>query len=147
MSHVKIWIHLVFATKYRDRLLTNEFSHAIHEHIMTNCTKKGIFLQAVNGSVDHIHCLISLGKDQTIAQIAQLIKGESSFWINKNQLLSSKFSWQDDYFAVSISESHLDKVIRYIKNQAEHHRKKSYSEEVAEFISKYGFKLIKDEYQ
>lgn len=83
MSHVKIWIHLVFATKYRDRLLTNEFSHAIHEHIMTNCTKKGIFLQAVNGSVDHIHCLISLGKDQTIAQIAQLIKGESSFWINK----------------------------------------------------------------
>ena len=60
-------------------------------------------------------------------------------------MLSSKFSWQDDYFAVSVSESHAKNVVRYIKNQVEHHRIKSFSEEVAEFISKYGFKLIKDE--
>jgi len=145
MSHVRIWVHLVFATKNREYLLTKELGFAIHEHIMSNCKKKEIFLQAIDGSADHIHCLISLGKDQSIAQVVQLIKGESSFWINKNHIPSYKFSWQDDYFAVSVSESHMERVVRYIKNQAEHHRIKSFSEEVAEFISKYGFKLIKDE--
>ncbi|MCL4484027.1 MAG: IS200/IS605 family transposase [Bacteroidetes bacterium] len=145
MSFVKIWVHLVFATKFREHLFSKEISHAIHEHIMSNCKKKEIFLQAINGSVEHVHCLISLGKDQSIAQVVQLIKGESSFWINQNHLLPNKFSWQDDYFAVSVSESHLENVVKYIKNQEEHHRIKPFSEEVEEFIAKYGFKLIKDE--
>jgi len=145
MSYVKIWVHVVFATKLREHLLIKETSHAIHEHIMSNCKQKEIFLQAVSGSFDHIHCLISLGKNQSIAQVVQLIKGESSFWINQNHLLPCKFSWQDDYFAVSVSESHLENVIRYIKNQEEHHRIKSFSEEVEEFLTRYGFKLIKDE--
>jgi REP element-mobilizing transposase RayT len=68
-----------------------------------------------------------------------LIKGESSFWINKNKLTIEKFEWQDEYFAVSVSESMLDKVRDYIKNQEEHHRKKTFQEEYDEFISKYGF--------
>jgi putative transposase len=136
---------VVFATKLREHLLFKETSHAIHEHIMSNCKQKDIFLQAVNGALDHIHCLISLGKNQSIAQVVQLIKGESSFWINQNHLLPCKFSWQDDYFAVSVSESHLENVIRYINNQEEHHRIKSFSEEVEEFLTRYGFKLIKDE--
>ncbi len=145
MSYVKIWVHLVFATKNRKYLLPKELGHAIHKHIISNCIKKEIFLQVIGGSADHIHCLISLGKDQTIAQVVQLIKGESSFWINKNHMLSYKFSWQDDYFAVSVSESLVGIVVKYIKNQEEHHRFRSFPEEVAEFISKYGFKLIHDE--
>jgi len=145
MSYVKIWIHLVFATKYREKTLSKELSHAVHEHIMSNCKKKEIFLQAINGSDDHIHCLISIGKDQTIAQVVQLIKGESSFWINKNHVLPYKFSWQDDYFAISVSESIVGTVVKYIKNQEEHHRFRSFPEEADEFISKYGFKLAKDE--
>jgi putative transposase len=100
-------------------------------------------LQAINGTNDHMHVLISLGKDQSISQVVQLIKGESSFWINRNLALPYKFSWQDDYFAVSVSESHVGIVAKYIKNQEEHHRMKSFSEEVAEFISKYGFALVK----
>jgi putative transposase len=87
MSFVKIWIHLVFATKDRQPLLTQNVRHHVHKHIMENCKDKGIFLQAINGHIDHIHCLISLGKDQNIAKISQLIKGESSIWINKNQLI------------------------------------------------------------
>ena len=54
----------------------------------------------------------------------QLIKGESSFWINRNEFIKNKFEWADEYFAVSISESHVNKVREYIKNQEEHHRKK-----------------------
>jgi len=83
--------------------------------------------------------IISLGSDQTIGKVVQLIKGESSFWINKNKLLKGKFEWQDDYIAVSISKSILDKVRKYVDSQEEHHRIKSYVEEVEEFRKKYGF--------
>lgn len=130
MSFVKIWVHLVFTTKYRKPWLNKEIRHKIHQHIAQNCKEKNIFLQAINGYNDHMHCLISLGKDQSIAQVAQLIKGESSFWINKNNLVQDKFMWQDDYYANSVSDSKVEIVIRYIKDQEEHHSKQSFEEEV-----------------
>jgi len=73
----------------------------------------------------------------------QLIKGESSFWINKNKVTKHYFEWADEYFAVSVSESHINRVREYIKNQEEHHRKKTWEEEYNEFIEKYGFTKIK----
>lgn len=91
---------------------------------------------------DHIHILLSLGNDQTISKVAQLIKGESSFWINRNKLTIGKFEWQDDYIAVSVSESIVDKVKEYINNQEEHHKKKTFSEEYEDFIKKYGFNIV-----
>lgn len=145
MSYVKIWVHLVFSTKTRDAFLKKELRYDVQKHIITNCKEKNIYLQVINGYTEHLHCLISLGKDQSIAQVSQLIKGESSFWINKNQLTYEKFSWQDDYYAVSVSESHTARVINYIKNQEAHHSKSSFSDEVEELVTKYGFKIIKDE--
>jgi putative transposase len=138
MSFVKIWVHLVFATKNRAPLLSKNFRYDLHNHIIQNCKEKDIFLQTINGYTDHIHCLISLGKDQTISKISQLIKGESSLWINKNNFTDGKFSWQDDYFAVSVSESQVETVVNYIKNQEQHHAKKSFEDEVQEFMTKYG---------
>jgi putative transposase len=143
MSFVKIWIHLVFATKNREPWLKKEFRYDLYKHIAENCVEKEIYLQAINGYTDHLHCLISLGKNQNIANISQLIKGESSFWINKNNFTTEKFSWQDDYFAVSISESQVQTVINYIKNQEIHHSKKSFSEEIDEFMTKYGWQATK----
>ncbi|MCO5948853.1 IS200/IS605 family transposase [Mucilaginibacter flavidus] len=143
MSFVKIWVHLVFATKNREPYLKKEIRNDVYKHISENCLEKGIFLQAINGHKEHIHCLISLGKDQTIAKVSQLIKGESSFWINQNKMIAEKFSWQDDYFAVSISESQVPAVIGYIKGQEKHHSKKSFDAEVDEFMTKYGWELIK----
>ena len=139
MSFVKIWVHLVFSTQDRKPFLKSEIRYDLHKHIITNCQEKEIFLQAINGYSEHIHCLISLGKEQTISKISQLIKGESSYWINKNSLTSSKFAWQDDYFAVSVSESQVQQVIEYIKNQEVHHAKKSFADEVEEFMTKYGW--------
>lgn len=101
-------------------------------------TKK-IFIDVVNGYSDHCHCLISLSTNQTIEKVVQLIKGESSFWINKNNLTEEKFAWQDEYFAVSVSESMIEKVRNYIINQEKHHLTKGFSEEYEEFISKYNF--------
>ena len=143
MSFVKIWVHLVFATKNREPLLKKETRYDVYKHISENCLEKGIFLHAINGHTDHLHCLISLGKDQSIAKISQLIKGESSFWINKNNLVEGKFSWQDDYFAVSVSESQLEAVNNYIKNQEQHHAKKTFAEEADEFMLKYGWQFIR----
>ena len=142
MSYVRIWIHLVFATKNREPLLRAEFRSELYKHIAQNCLNKGIFLKTINGHNNHIHCLILLGKDQSIAKISQLIKGESSFWINKNSLLQNNFNWQDDYFAVSVSESQTEAVINYIRNQEAHHAKKSFDAEVDDFLKKYGWELI-----
>lgn len=144
MSSVKIWVHLVFSTKNREPWLQKEIRYDIYKHIIKNCEEKEIFLQSVNGYTDHTHCLISLGKDQTIAKVTQLIKGESSFWINQNKLILEKFSWQDDYFAVSVSELQVPAVVNYIKNQEKHHLKKSFGDEVKEFSKRYGWQLIKE---
>ena len=145
MSYVKIWIHLVFTTKRRKPFLKKDVKNKVINHIIENSKIKNIFLKEINGHEEHIHCLISLGKEQSIAEVAQLIKGESSFWVNKNKVTTNKFNWQDDYFAVSVSESQVETVKRYIQNQEEHHKKKSFQEEVEAFVKKYGFKLIKDE--
>lgn len=78
MSHVKIWIHLVFSTKNHQPLFTKEIRYTLFEHIRENARRKDIWLDHINGYSDHIHCLISMGKDQSISKISQLIKGESS---------------------------------------------------------------------
>ena len=140
MPLVKVYIHFVWSTKNRYPFLdSKELRTEVWNHIRTNAKEKGIFIDFVNGYSEHCHCLVSLGVDQTIQKVMQMIKGESSFWINKNQLTKSKFEWQDEYFAASVSESMMDNVREYIKNQEEHHRKKSFQEEYDEFISKHGF--------
>jgi len=144
MSYTRIWVHLVFATKHRAPLLSTDIRYKIQKHIIQNCKEKSIYLQSINGYTDHMHCLVVLGRDQTIAKIAQLIKGESAFWINKNQLTKQHFMWQDDYFAISVSESIVPKVIAYIKNQEQHHAKKSFENEWNEFTARYGFQINKD---
>ena len=76
----------------------------VWNHLRDNAKEKGIFIDFVNGYSDHCHCLVSPGVVQTIQKIMQLIKGESSFWINKNGLTEHKFEWQDEYYAASVSE-------------------------------------------
>jgi len=143
MPFVKVYLHCVWSTKNRIPYLdTIELRQKVWNHIRENAIQKGIFIDFINGYSDHCHCLISLGVDQNIQKVIQLIKGESSFWINKSELTKEKFQWQEEYFAVSVSESVLDKVRNYIKNQEEHHKKKTFQEEYDEFILKYGFKMI-----
>lgn len=142
MSWVRIWVHLVFTTKNREPLLNKQIRDEVFNHIQQNAKEKEIWLESINGYSEHVHCLISLNKDQSISKVVQLIKGESSFWINKNKIVKEKFLWQDDYWAVSVSESHIEFIKNYIHNQIEHHRKKSFTEEVAEFMKKYGWNYV-----
>nr|WP_228467037.1 transposase [Adhaeribacter swui] len=111
----------------------------VFRHIRENAQEKGIYVYMINGHIDHVHCLVSLGLNQNVAKVMQLIKGESAFWINQNNLCPGKFEWQDEYFAVSVSESMVNKVREYIKSQEAHHQLKSYQEEQEDFKRLYGF--------
>ncbi len=144
MSWVRIWVHLVFSTKKREPFLDNKIRKAVFQHLKENAESKGIWLDCINGYVDHAHCLISLGKEQSISKVASLLKGESSYWINQQDLCDGKFLWQDDYWAVSVSESQLDKVRDYIYNQESHHLTQTFEEEVNIFMKKYGWVLVKE---
>ncbi len=145
MPFVKVWIHFVWSTKNREPFLKDEIRPNVFQHIRENAKDKGIYLDFINGYTDHVHCLISLGTDQTIEQVMQLLKGESSFWINKNGLCQTKFGWQEEYFAVSVSETNVASVRRYIANQEEHHRTNSFAEEFDGFMQRAGFQRFKDD--
>ena len=146
MPYLKIYIHFVWSTKNREPFLSTLLSRQlVWKHIKENASEKGIHIDFINGYEDHCHCLISLGVGQSVEKIMQLIKGVSSFWINKNNELfpnlnGRKFEWQEEYFALSVSESVLNKVRNYIKNQEEHHKKKSFKEEYDEIIENYNIK-------
>jgi len=140
MPFIRVWIHYVWSTKNREPVLTDKFRNPLFEHIKENAKVKKIYLDRVNGYHDHVHCLLSLGSDQTIAKMAQLIKGEFSYWFNnKSSFKACKLEWQDEYWAVSVCESRLNSVRTYIDNQPAHHRKKTFDEEYRDF-SIYGFK-------
>jgi REP element-mobilizing transposase RayT len=129
MPYLKIYIHFVWCTKNRYPFLnTIESRQLVWNHIKENAKQKGIHVDFVNGYEDHCHCLISLGINQSVEKVMQLIKGESSYWINKNpnlfpNLKGKRFEWQSEFFALSVSESILKRVRNYIKNQEAHHCK------------------------
>ncbi len=142
MAYIKALIHFIWATKNREHIISNELKPLLLQHIKENSIKKEIFIDTVNCISDHIHLLVSLGTEQTIAKTAMLIKGESSFWVNKEKLIKSKFEWQDEYIALSVSYSAIDKVRAYISDQETHHKKKTFNEEYEEFINAHHFERI-----
>jgi REP element-mobilizing transposase RayT len=138
MPFVRIWIHLIWSTKNREKLISPDLKLALLDHLKSNAKSKNIWIDTINCVGDHVHALISLGAEQSISKIAMLLNGESSHWINQHDLIKTKFEWQDEYIVVSVSESNIDVVQRYIQNQEEHHHKKSFVEEFDEFMKKYG---------
>lgn len=143
MSYVRIWLHCVWGTKNRVPLLTKEKKGLVIEHIKQNAKLKSIYLDTINGHTEHLHCIVSLSPDQSVSRVMQLIKGESSFWINKNNIVGAPFEWADEYFAVSVSESQIQRVRNYISGQEAHHKQKSWDEECNEFLTLYGFERMK----
>lgn len=145
MPQIKVYIHFVWTTKNRyPYLKTEALRKQVWQHIRDNAKEKGIFIDFVNGYEQHCHCLVSLGADQTLSGLMQLIKGESSYWINQQKLTREKFEWQDEYYAVSVSESMIGRVRNYIKNQEKHHRRRTFAVEYEEMIEKFGFKRFED---
>jgi len=139
MAFVKIWIHAVWGTKNREPVLEKGILESVCNHIKENGKLKGFFIECVNGYSDHLHCLMLLNADISISKQMQLIKGESSFWINKNKIVKGHFEWADEYFASSVSEDKLDIARAYILNQQEHHKKVTFKDEYEKFLKHFGF--------
>jgi putative transposase len=139
MAYVKNWLHCVWGTKSRIPFLLGEIKKDVLDHIRENAKQKGIYLDIIDGHTQHLHCLISLHPDQALSDVIRLLKGESSHWINKSHITKKKFSWAVEYYAVSVSESHVPRVRNYIRHQEEHHRKTSWEKESDDYIVKYGF--------
>ena len=89
---------------------------------------------------DHLHCLFLLSPQTSINDVIKQIKGSSSYYINQNNLMIEKFAWQTGYAAYSVSESVIERVFQYIKNQKTHHQKKTFDQEYEDFLKLYGFK-------
>lgn len=138
-SYVRVYIHLIWSTKGRVPTLIKEVRPKVTEHLIANAKEKNIGIDTINVQMDHSHALVALSSDQKIDDIVRLLKGESSHWINAENIIRQKFSWQRGYGAFSVSSSHLESVRAYIKNQDAHHRKKTFREEYETILRKYGF--------
>jgi putative transposase len=105
MSYVKIMVHAVWRTKFNQPVLEKSTREILFAHIRDNARKKEIYIDTLGGYIDHVHCLVSLGSEQNISKVIQLLKGESSYWANKEKLINPKLEWAEDYYASSISET------------------------------------------
>ena len=129
MPYYNIWIHLIWSTKKRRKLIRKNIKQKLYDHILENAKGKNIYIDHINGIEDHVHLLISLKPEQSISKVVQLIKGESSHWLNKSNLIEMRFEWQEEYIALSVSKSLLSKVRSYIQDQEKHHSKRLFKEE------------------
>ena len=137
-SFNKIWIHAIWATKERVPLINEKSERLIHDYMRKQFIDMGCPVRIINGMPDHVHCLFLLNSQKSIAETIKQIKGSTSHYINEQELIAEKFAWQTGYAAYSVSESQLEKVFQYIKNQKEHHAKKSFQNEYDEFLKLYG---------
>lgn len=138
-SFNKIWIHSIWATKDRMPLIHPTVENQIHRFISEQLREQDCPVRIINGMPDHIHCLFLLNPQKSMADVVKQIKGSSSHFINQNNLIGEKFSWQTGYAAFSVSESIVEKVFQYIQNQKQHHSKKTFQQEYEEFLKLYGF--------
>ena len=133
-----ISLHAIWSTKERRRSLSKSFRFELFNHIKDYSSENEIDLDIINGIEDHVHCLFRLKSSQNPAEVIKLIKGESSFWINKNVILDDKFEWQVGYGVFSVSEKDIMVVRKYIYNQEDHHKEVSYEEELKRIVKNRG---------
>lgn len=141
----KIYIHIIFSTKNREDILPQQDLNEIHSYIggiINHNLCKSII---VGGTPNHVHILCELASTVSISMLLQETKRSSSKWMKNRYPQKQYFAWQNGYAAFSVSQSKLDAVRNYIQNQQEHHTKKSFREELLEFLKSYQVEY-KEEY-
>jgi REP element-mobilizing transposase RayT len=135
MSHAysRNYVHIIFGTK--DCRPWIRMPDKLHAHIMDIAKAYAIDVKAIGGTMDHVHMLLSIPPNLSVAMVVRTVKANSSKWMNDSGHL---FAWQQGYGVFSVSVSNLPMVTQYIETQAEHHRKRSYGEEFQEFLKKHG---------
>ena|SRR5438876_2524838 len=140
-TYSQIYIHIVFSVKNRTNLIKRSWKDELYKYITGIVKSKKQKLIAINGEQDHIHVLIGMKPDMKISDLVRDIKANSTNFINDKRFSIGKFEWQEGYGAFSCSRSQLQDVIRYIENQEEHHRTRTFREEYVQFLRKYNIKF------
>jgi putative transposase len=143
-SYSRVWLHLVWATLERRPLLAKPAAVKLSAHLHEYSQEKGIYMKTNFVNPEHVHALVDLPTNLTIEDMMQLFKGGSSHWVNEHDLVAGKFSWGRGYGVFSVSESGIAEVCAYIANQEEHHRKRSFVEELKIFVERYGLEWRED---
>ena len=133
-TYTQIHIQLVFAVKYRSALIEDTWKDRLCQYTTGIIQNKSHKMLHINTMPDHLHMLIGLRPDESLSQLVQVVKTESTNFINENYFTHQKFAWQEGFGAFSYSRSSLPDVIRYIQNQEEHHRKRTFREEYLGFL-------------
>ncbi len=136
-TYTQIYLQFVFAVQDRVSLIRSEWKDELYKYMTGIVQNNNHKLIAINGMSNHIHIFIGYKPHQLIPDLLQDVKGDSSKWINKRGLVKGKFSWQAGYGAFSYSSSQIDEVVKYIKNQKQHHKKKTFREEYIEFLEQF----------
>ncbi len=136
-TYTQIHIQAVFAVQNRQCVINNTWKDELYKYITGIIQKNNHKLLAINGMPDHIHILFGMRPAQSLSNLMQDVKGDSSKWVNGKNFLKDKFSWQEGYGGFSYSKSRLPSLIHYIHNQEEHHKKKTFIEEYREFLKEF----------
>ncbi|MEW6207389.1 MAG: IS200/IS605 family transposase [Acidobacteriota bacterium] len=137
-TYTSIHYHVVFSTKNRVRHISQEIEQRVWAYIGGIARAHKMTALQVGGIEDHLHALVTAPPTLSLSQVAQFLKGDSSKWIHAEFPALRGFAWQDGYGAFSVSKSNLAEVVRYIQNQREHHRKRTFQEEYLELLKRHG---------
>jgi REP element-mobilizing transposase RayT len=136
-TYLSLHYHLIFSTKNRAPLIDSEWRERLHEYLGGTISGLGGFPQGVGGTADHVHLLVGLKATHCLADVLRELKKASSVWVHEQIGLPS-FAWQEGYAAFTVGATSRPAVRKYIANQEEHHRVKSFREELVELLEKAG---------
>ena len=136
-SLARVLVHLIFSTKSREPFLSDDIRRELHPYMAT--ILKGMDSSAIliNSVTDHAHVLFHLSKNHALCDVIETLKKDSSKWIKTKGRAYRNFHWQSGYEAFSVSQSNVAKVVEYIENQREHHRRRTFQEEFRAFLKRY----------
>jgi putative transposase len=137
-TYTSLYYHVVFSTKNRVRYINREIEHRVWAYLGGVARKHRMTALQVGGYEDHIHALVMAPASLAPSQAVQFLKGESSKWMHEEFPGLKDFAWQDGYGAFTVSKSNLPEVVCYIRDQREHHRKRTFQEEYLEFLRRHG---------
>lgn len=134
-TYNQIFIHLVFAVKYRDAIISQSWRQELYNYMTGLIGTRGHKVYAIGGMSDHIHILMSMSPKQSISELVLEVKRASTLWIKEKGYVRCQFAWQEGYGAFSYGKSQIDNVVRYIQNQETHHAKRSFRDEYVSFLN------------
>jgi len=136
-TYTQLHIHCVFGVKFRAAIIQPDWEVLLHKYITGIVQNNGHKLLAINSVPDHLHLFVGLHPKQSISEMMQFVKGDSSEFVNKKNFTERKFSWQEGFGAFSNSHSQIDRVVKYINNQKTHHQKITFKDEYIGMLKDY----------